>query len=63
MSKIIRSAAIAVCVSCSGAMASMPESNTPRNVYFGNLHVHTGWSFDGYSQGATTTPDQAYRWA
>ncbi len=34
-----------------------------REVYFGNLHVHTGWSFDAFINGAFTDPDSAYRWA
>ena len=34
-----------------------------RDVYFGNLHVHTGWSFDAFINGAFTDPDSAYRWA
>ncbi len=34
-----------------------------KNVYFGNLHIHTSWSFDGYTNGSVTEPDDAYRWA
>ncbi|WP_053976652.1 DUF3604 domain-containing protein [Mangrovimonas xylaniphaga] len=34
-----------------------------KEVYFGNLHVHTSWSFDGYINGSVTGPDDAYRWA
>jgi len=45
-----------------GADANVPE-NPLRDVYFGNLHVHTRWSFDGYINGAWTDPDDAYRWA
>ena len=37
--------------------------NPEREVYFGNLHVHTGWSFDAFINGAFTDPDSAYRWA
>lgn len=34
-----------------------------KNAYFGNLHIHTSWSFDGYTNGSVTEPDDAYRWA
>jgi hypothetical protein len=34
-----------------------------KNAYFGNLHIHTSWSFDGYTNGSVTNPDDAYRWA
>ncbi len=34
-----------------------------KNAYFGNLHVHTSWSFDGYTNGSVTNPADAYRWA
>lgn len=37
--------------------------NPNRDVYFGNLHVHTQWSFDAYINGAVADPDDAYRWA
>jgi Protein of unknown function (DUF3604) len=39
-------------------------SPTDRQVYFGELHLHTGNSFDAYSfMGARTTPDEAFRYA
>ncbi|MFT4566577.1 MAG: hypothetical protein ACI9FN_001538 [Saprospiraceae bacterium] len=34
-----------------------------KNAYFGNLHIHTSWSFDGYTNGSVTDPEDAYRWA
>jgi len=39
------------------------EANPLRNVYFGDLHVHTAWSFDSYAFNVRTTPDDAYRFA
>ena len=38
--------------------------NPERNVYFGELHLHTSWSFDAYSfQNTVVDPDAAYRYA
>ena len=38
-------------------------ANYPTNVYFGDSHVHTGWSADAGMDGATLTPEDAYRFA
>ena len=37
--------------------------NEDRNPYYGDLHVHTKYSFDAYVFGITATPDDAYRYA
>jgi len=37
--------------------------NPDNNVYFGDVHVHTGWSFDALTNGSKTTPMDAYAWA
>jgi len=34
-----------------------------RTAYFGDLHVHTAYSFDGYAFGTLATPYDAYRFA
>lgn len=44
-------------------MESSIETNPLRNPYFGDLHVHTVWSFDAFMFGNRTTPDDAYRFA
>jgi hypothetical protein len=35
----------------------------PTRVFFGDTHLHTGYSFDAGLLGATTTPEDAYRFA
>ncbi len=42
---------------------ALPAANPERNVYFGAVHVHTSWSFDGFTNGSKTTPSDAYAWA
>lgn len=40
-----------------------PESNANRNAYFGDLHVHTNYSFDAFAFGTVASPYDAYRFA
>ncbi len=50
-----------------GSGSETSEDNISRNplkdVYFGDTHVHTGWSFDAGLDGATLSPTDAYRFA
>ena len=43
--------------------ADCEDRSVLRNAYFGDLHVHTAYSWDGAGRGMMTTPDQAYRFA
>ena len=40
-----------------------PQTNAYREAYFGDLHVHTDYSFDAYAFGTVATPYDAYRYA
>lgn len=40
-----------------------PQEDFPNQVLFGATHLHTSWSADAGMVGATTTPDDAYRFA
>lgn len=39
------------------------KANPLREAYYGDLHLHTTYSFDAYISGVLTTPDEAYRFA
>ncbi len=40
-----------------------PKQDFPNQVFFGETHLHTAYSADAGLVGATTTPDDAYRFA
>ncbi len=45
------------------AEAATPQPVGTRNAYFGDLHIHTRFSFDAFMFGVRTNPDDAYRYA
>src|SRR5580700_10577965 len=73
-SRALRAALIGACIA-NVALAqtpvadpSQPKANTVRenplkNAYFGQLHLHTGMSFDAYIIGTRIFPEDAYRFA
>jgi len=42
---------------------TLQAKNQQKNVYFGDLHVHTSWSFDSYLGGNRIEPKDAYAFA
>ena len=50
-------------VTVSGDTALTKENPGERNAYYGDLHVHTAYSFDGYAFGTLASPHDAYRFA
>jgi len=71
MSMIKQNIAIAVFLATAGVAHAAGGDDSPsgvsvnplKDVFFGNFHVHTSYSFDGYTNGCVTGPDDAYRWA
>ena len=56
----------ALLVSVSLTHAESESNNsapTERSAYFGDLHIHTMYSFDAFTGNVRTTPDDAYRYA
>lgn len=42
---------------------TVDAAGLPRNVYFGDTHIHTALSLDAYLVGTRSTPDDAYEFA
>jgi hypothetical protein len=49
--------------SASGSSAATEAPNPNKNAYFGDLHVHTRYSFDAFIFGTMAGPDDAYKFA
>ncbi|NND67680.1 MAG: DUF3604 domain-containing protein, partial [Halioglobus sp.] len=57
--------AVALLLVTGTATAAPCDDRTPvRRAYFGDIHIHTGWSLDAYTRfGASAAPDDAYAFA
>ncbi len=53
-------AALACLFSVGLSTAGFAQDGADRKPLFGELHIHTGWSFDAYVFGVRATPDDAY---
>lgn len=49
--------------SAQAGAAQVVETAYPTRAYFGDTHVHTGWSMDAGTDGAILSPEDAYRFA
>jgi hypothetical protein len=62
MSRIVAMMACVVMLAAAGT--SFGQRNPERNVYYGEQHVHTSWSFDAFAFGNTVAgPEEFYRYA
>jgi len=57
------SVTVAPALDANEAQPKVIARNPLKNAYFGDVHVHTGNSFDAYVFGVRRTPDDAYRFA
>ena len=61
-SAVVAAAPVPVVQTVEQLEAAVPD-NPLKEAYFGETHVHTSYSLDGYIGGARLTPDDAYQFA
>ncbi|MCB1676613.1 MAG: DUF3604 domain-containing protein [Halioglobus sp.] len=61
--KFILGGALALYVTLLHAGDGLVASGQSTQAWFGNVHVHTKYSFDAFANGTVSTPAQAYQWA
>jgi hypothetical protein len=49
--------------SAAAPAAAVPPVNPLKDAYFGDLHLHTSYSFDAFTLKTNTTPEDSYRYA
>jgi len=60
----MRSLALTLLLSVTGLTQASEGTDTQTQVYFGDTHLHTTYSFDAFlNQNFTADPDTSYRWA
>ena len=55
--------ALTLLVALSHAVVAADTDTPRRSAFFGDLHIHTMYSFDAFTDSVRTTPDHAYRYA
>ena len=63
VASVIAAAPQAAAAAAAAAKESVKQTAYPEHAYFGDTHVHTGWSGDAGTDGTITSPEDAFRFA